>query len=121
MNDQDGIYKKLGQKLLMSRLKQEAIRAELAEAQAVAGQFATSFVPPDRELNRNRPSTASSSDPTQIRDDPAAATAETTGAGIEWEDGYADISAGKSLRTRGNNDDDSVQSEEEMEWVRGLA
>lgn len=103
----------------MSRLKQEAIRAELTEARTVAhedGQFASSFVPPARE--RGEPS-SSSADRSQPPVDPPPAAAGGQGADMEWEDGYTDIGGGKSLNAGRDNDDDSVQSEE-MEWVRSL-
>lgn len=145
---QDGNFKKLGTKLLMSRLRQEAIRAKLAESNHVEqmrdppvvnvdGRYASSFVPPNQPSSSSSSSSSNDKSRSQaehhLYDDSSeyprvaslasASAIGQTSAGreaedVEWEDGYVDMGQGKAITGMGNADDDSVESHDEVDWVR---
>lgn len=130
---------------MLSRLKQEAIRAQLAEVEkevneelnglGEASGFVESFHPVREKKNAASSvlgyGTVSSPEdlgrdsmrrPEKSYESQAVAHSSTSVAGadeVEWEDGYSALGAGKNLS--GAGEDDSVGlSEEEMEWVFSL-
>ena len=119
-------FKRLGTKILMSRLKQDLIKSQLKNNEDVKEEndcrtnqnYASSFIPPlqNTEMEREGKDQVSLANPEEMKKD------VSSNSDIEWEDGYTDLGRGKRLEgIAGSNEIDSpVDSEEDMEWVRML-
>lgn len=119
---QDGNFKKLGQKLLLSRLKQNAIRSQLEDPDATSsrGGFTSTFIPPsewgyDRKPASSRELAAAVNVNNTAPDDTPDII--DTNDGVEWEDGYTEMGPGKVLAGAISDEENSVDSGDEVDWV----
>lgn len=104
----------------MSRLKQEAIRAQLVDPLAASntGRYVSSFAPPTQDLSGPE-LTDCLHDQSNTAGSAATALAEADiDADVEWEDGYSALNTGKTLRGRADDSDDDLGSADETDWVQ---